>query len=443
MPDFKELLDNVGLRPFTDEELFTMRDNLVNQIQIGLGREEESAWPADGGVQAIPTHVQPISYEQVAVLPEGSVAIVAACGGTNWIFTVARKESDGRIMLEEPVTVTIPEKARQHTFDSLMQLIADHIMAAVKKYHLEGYTCLPIAISFGFPQRNILLENGDIDARILSGKLPKKWRVLDADDDLPPEEAQTSLAGLLREKLLDMGLECVGRIVFANDTVAVALDVQHSEDQGVSLPAGFVFGTGTNTAMMGMEHQGIVNLEAGHAPLPFTDDTFERMIGKGYAQCDEPEIELWLGGGYIPYRMAAAMRCISPDMPEAKKWAEFILEHEDQTLVSDLASGVLKCVPGEMCTNDDREFLQECATRALTQAGQLIAVEVAAVLTVLKDSHSLESKKYFAPFEGGVLKNAYGVSDTARATLKQLVPEAEIELYAASGMVGIAKLAMV
>lgn len=444
MPDYKELLDNVGLRPFTDEELFTMRDKLVDQIQTGLNRTNESEWPADGGVQAIPTHVQPINYEQVAELPEGSVSIVAACGGTNWIFTVARKQADGRILLEEPVTVTIPEKNREHTFDSLMQLIADNVMAAVKKYCLEGYTKLPIAISFGFPQRNLVLENGDIDARILSGKLPKKWRIIDAFDELPEEdEKQTSLAGLLREKLLEGGMESVGRIVFSNDTVAVALDVQHAEESGVSLPAGFVFGTGCNAAMMGLPQQGIVNLEAGHARVPEEDAAFIRMVAKGYTQSTEPDIESLLGGGFIPYRIAAAMRCIAPDMPKAKQWAQFIVEHEDQTLISDLASGVLKCVPGEMCSNEDREFLQESANRALTQAGQMIAVQVAATVEVLRQNTGLQGEKYFAPFEGGVLKNAYGVSDTARGTLKQLVPDAEIELYTASGMVGIAKLAMI
>lgn len=437
MADYTSLLDAVGLRPFTEKELFDMRDRLIEQIQIGLHREDMSAFPADGGVQAIPTHVQPITFEQVAALPEGSAAIVAACGGTNWIFTVARKEYNGQIVLEEPVTVTIPEKYREHTFDSLMELIADHVMTAVQKYHLEEYTRLPIAISFGFPQHNMQLSNGDIDARITSGKLPKKWRVMDCDETCPPEQ-QPSLAGLLRDKLEEKGLKDVGRIVFANDTVAVALDVQFGAEDGVNMPAGFVFGTGTNAAMMGTPQQGIVNLEAGHARTPESDATFERMVGKGYVREAEPTIEHWLGGGYIPYRMAAAMRCIATEYPQAKKWADFIVDHEDQTLVSDLASGTLFCVPGEMCTNDDREFLQECAERALAQAAQLIAVEVAAVTEVMQ----IEEKHIFVPFEGGVLKNAFGVSDTARATLKQLLPEKEIELYAASGMVGIAKLAM-
>jgi hexokinase len=428
-------LDSLGVRPFTEVEMTAMYDALSQAIAIGITRTGEPT-TADGGLLALPTGIEPISLDQVQQVPDGTPVITAACGGTNWMFAVATKQADGKMTLSEPVVRPIPEDERQHTFQSLIDLMADEILTVGREYHLLETSQLPIAISFGFPQHNVRTDDGDIDARLTSKQLPKFWQITDLDETLPVDQ-QVSLSGLLRESLLARGFVSIGSIVFVNDTVAVALDVQHGD--GADLPVGFVFGTGTNGAMFANTEKGIVNLEIGHAGVVPRDAVLDMMEQHQWVPNTHGIMEYWMGGGYLPGRCAATILGLRDQFIDADQLASSIVNSTNQAIVSDLADTTsspqqlqLHVAPQEFA------MIQTIAQRVLHQAGQLIGLHIAAVCQAV----NYTTGSTHVPYEGSLLAKGYRVATITDATVKHLLPGSDITPYRASGILGIAKLAL-
>lgn len=421
-------LQQIGLHRYSDDELLEIQRAFAQQISIGVARDG-SPTTEDGGVMAIPSSVEPIRQEQVNQVPDNSPVITAACGGTNWFFTLGTKQSDGTVTIKDSASRTITESERTHTFTSLMDIIAEGVASVATEYGVEEHPQLPVAISFGFPQINIRLENGDIDARLPTGDLPKKWKITDYDPSLSIEE-QPSLAGILRQELQQRGVKDPGVIIINNDTVAVATDVQHEVEKGIDLPVGFVFGTGTNACVFAGTEKGIINLEAGHATSMKADSIHTQMQQNNYVELGHVIMEHWVGGGMLPYRLAAAFELLGED-----ELQQVVLDSEDQAFVSHAAEGIV----GTHISQQQKDLLQECAARVLTQAGQLIGVFIATV----SSAAGYESGKAHVPYEGSLLKKGYRVQKTVQETVSLLLPESDIEPYVASGMVGLAKLALV
>ncbi len=419
---------------FSDQELQQMFHALRDAV---TACRTNQAAENRAGLLNIPSHVQPIFAQDIQQIPTGSVAITCACGGTNWIFTIARKEANGTFELEQGFIRPIPESERTHTFNSLMQIIADEIMNVIYTFHLESVDQLPIAISFGFPQSNIRVENGDVDARITSSSLPKLWRITDCDETRVAED-QPSLAGILRRILQDRGVHSIGRIVFVNDTTAVVLDVE-PESSILTLPVGFVFGTGTNAAIAGDVESGIINLESGHATVVPPDATTRIMQERGWIPSHAPWLEYWIGGAYLPKRVAAAILSERQRLTDAEQVVETILNTTQQTLLSDIASGESPKNIGFHIGPDEYTFIRDCVQTVLHHAGQLIGVTIAAVCSAV----GYEGGSVHVPYEGSLYTKGFGIADVARHTTQTLIPGAEITLTHASGMRGVAKLALV
>lgn len=438
----KDILEKNDIRLFSPEELNTIFTNLKQSIQTGAQRPKDAPVITDnpdGGLGAIPSGVEPITQEQINQVPNESIALTAACGGTNWIFTIARKNEDGSVDLADPVIKPIPETHRKHTFDSLMDVIGQHLAGVAKKYHVQDTHHLPIAVSFGFPQVNLRLENGDIDARITCGELPKKWYITDCSISVDPEN-QPSLTALLRAKLTKYGVQAPGRIVMVNDTVAVALDVQYDASEHKELPVGFVFGTGTNAAMYGDEEKGILNLEAGHSAPIEADDIYKIMEQRGYTNTEHAVMEHWTGGAHVPYRMAAALELLKEDFGDRwQEWAEEIIGNQHQALISDIAQGDFQYVYTLNPTPEEAGILQELAKWALAQAGQSIGIMLAATASAAGYTEGTA----YVPYEGSLMKKGYMVEAYAVETLDTLIPGQDLHPYTASGMIGVAKLALV
>lgn len=435
-------LDTNGLRAYTSEELAQYNATLRNAISIGVARTTTPTM-SDGGLLAFPTGITPITAADTALIPAGTPSITCACGGTNWIFTVARKQADGSVTKEEPFIKPIPDNQRQHTYASLTALFADEIMNVVHEYDLMQVPHLPIAISFGFPQTNIRLPNGDIDARLSSRILPKFWQVTDLDESVPPE-LQPSLAGMLRAALTQRGLQSIGNIVFVNDTVAVALDVRHQSAERPDLPVGFVFGTGMNAAVdakdaAGGNDNGIVNLEVGRAEILPADRVLQEMQRRSLVPTIKSELEYWVGGGFLIGRVVGGVASISDVFTDPEQLIRAMLASSNQALVSDMAVGAsarqleLRVGPGEYV------LLQEIARRVLTAAGQLIGVIIASVCA----EAGYASGAVYVPYEGSLLAKGIGVQKAALQTVRALLPGSDVLPYKADGVIGAAKLAMV
>ncbi|HLD21498.1 MAG TPA: hypothetical protein VJB65_01215, partial [Patescibacteria group bacterium] len=431
-----EKLNEIGFRPFEQTELQTLFTELKNAIHIGISRKGVPT-SEDGGLLAFPTGVTPITQKDVERIPEGTAAIVCACGGTNWIFTKATRGKNGTVKLAEPYVRPIPKNQRQHTFASLTELFATEIFNVAQEYNLTETPNLPIAVSFGFPQTTVRTTNGDIDARVNRSNLPKFWKITDCDESLPPEK-QPSLSRLLRVALRKKGMKSIGRIVFVNDTVAVALDVQHDGKDSKDLPVGFVFGTGTNAAMDGNSKKGIINLEAGHAKAMQADHVFEHMLKKKLVPGTIPVLEYWMGGGYLPARIAGAIWCMADYFADPKQMTKTILKNTNQALVSEIAQGVSPRKLGLHSGPSEYKTVSECARRTLIQAGQVIGVMIA---TVCAETGYTKGKVH-VPYEGSLLNKGYLVEKTAQQTIHSLLPKSNIVPYKACGMNGVAKLAM-
>lgn len=432
-----ERMNSVGMHQFTPRELEQIFQKLNKEIAIGLNRVGAPT-STDGGALAFPTYIDPISYEQLARVPNGAPVITCACGGTNWMFAVATKHPDGTMKLNAPFIRPIPEDQRQHTFRSLVNIIAGEIIGVANEYNLREVPRLPIAVSFGFPQHNVRTEVGDIDARLNRRQLPKFWEILDVDETLPIEQ-QTSITDLLRVVLAKRGMTNLGSIVFVNDTVAVALDVQHND--GADLPVGFVFGTGINSAIYSgasSKTKGIVNLEIGQLSIMVKDKILEIMEHEKFVPTGSAIMEYWMGGGYLPARLAATILALDAEFVDARQVARIIMESTNQALVSEIAENAslrqlqLHLGPREY------QIIQEAARRVLQQAAQLIGTHIAAV------SYAAGYRQGLAhvPFEGALLAKGYGVAPIADLTVKELLPKSDIQPYKASGILGIAKLAL-
>lgn len=435
--DIGKRLDQLGLRPFTLEELHELSHRLSKSISIGLKRPGEPT-NTDGGVLAAPTGVQHIKLEQVQKVPDHMRGITAACGGTNWIFAETQKEPNGQVTIGRSFVRKMPENERQHTYDSFTEVIADGIARVAQQCDLMNEQILPVSISLGFPQINTETEEGDVDALLPRRKLPKFWEITDYKETASVFK-QPSLAKLIKAKLKAKGVSGVTKIVMVNDTVAVALDVQHGGEEGEDAPVGFVFGTGTNGAMYANKKKGMVNLEIGHAEMMDLDPVLEVMQQHGWAPEKKQIMEYWMGGAFIPARVMAGVELLAEFVSSPKDINKQIAASQNQALISDMAKGRQSPLVGLSLIADDYLVARMCAKRALAQAAQLIGVHLATVCQAAKYTEGVA----FIPYEGSVLGKGHHVKRRALETAKILLPKLELKPYEASGMVGVAKLAMV
>jgi hexokinase len=419
---------------FTEEQVRALFARMKGAVVAAIANG-----PADQrlGLSHITSRIQPVTQEQLDAIPVGSVAITCACGGTNWIFTITKKTAEGAFELEQGFIRPMPEAERVHTFASLVAIIADEIVRVVRAFDLQNLENIPIAISFGFPQVNMRTENGDIDARITQSTLPKMWRVTDCNPSTAAEQ-QPSLAKILRDELNKRDVHTNGRIVFANDTTAVVLDEESTE--GVTtLPVGFVFGTGANSAVEGVGDDGILNLESGRAQIVTGDDATRIMSERGWAQPGVVVLEHWIGGAYLPKRAAAAILAVADKLTDAEQVAKKILNSDQQTLLSDIASGESPKNFGLHIGPSEYPIIRSTTATVLQQAGQLIGVQIASVCSAA----GYTGGKVVVPYEGSLYAKGHDIAATAMQTVQQLIPGADIHMTHVSGMRGVAKLALV
>lgn len=390
------------------------------------------------GLSRIATHVQPITRKQLGAIPVGAVTITCACGGTNWIFTVTRKTEQGDFVSEQPFVRNIPESERIHTFASLIQIIADEITHVAEAYALRNTQQLSVAVSFGFPQTNIVLPNGDVDARITSRALPKMWRITDCDESLAAEN-QPSFTAMLRDALHKTGIDIGGKVVFVNDTTAVMLDSQSTVDTP-TLPMGCVFGTGANAAVYtaGDPESGIINLESGRARVVPADAASLLMAELDWTGEYPEELEHWIGGAYLHKRVAVHILNRAEEFTHPEQLAQAILASHQQSLISDIAFGTPAAAIGIAIDSNDYALLQAIAKDVLTSIGQLIGMDVAAVAAAVE----YRNGSVVVPYEGSLYTKGFGIAETAMRTVGLLIPGADIHMTHVSGMRGVAKLAL-
>jgi hypothetical protein len=162
------------------------------------------------------------------------------------------------------------------------------------------------------------------------------------------------------------------------------------------------------------------------------------MQRRGYVT-ENPSFEHWMGGGYLPYRIAAALYLLEDEIPQAARFAEMFINTENQALISHLAEGNFTDLQFAGLSEEEEDLLRSVSRRVLTQAGQVIGIMTA---VVAERAGYKQGVAYF-PYEGSLMKKGYNVQRTALDTAELLIPGHQLQPYIATGMVGVAKLAMV
>lgn len=443
------VFDRIGLRPYSLGELKKKFHHLQKAIQIGIDRPADvPPTTEDGGLLAIKTGVSPLTKEEWDSVPANTSAIGCAFAGTNWITKTVVKSHENNVGIYTSTDKKeIPLAKRKVKFQQLIDMMADKIVEEGKGYmRISGATELPnrVGIAFGFPHINLVAENGDIDAQLISGVLTKGWEII----DWKTIDHKNLFIGKELKKALETRNIKIKRIVIQNDTNSVGHD--YSKRRFKKIPAGAVFGTGDNTSLND------VNLEIGGAVIDLPDLVLDEMKRRKMLPSHKPyknTIEYQMGGDFIKGRMLAAIGLVGQslmgqDQIFNQKLAEKIiskLRHcDNRALVSEIASNKINLEQFNhnfnfILDSIDYRIIQETAQRALQQAGQMIGVVLAAVSM----QYGLtEGENISFPVEGSVYWFGYQVKATAAQVIEELVSGHIIEPYKADGLTGIAQLSM-
>lgn len=421
----REELAKIGIKEFSDAQLTQAYGSFVNAIRIGKDRKSEPT-VQDGGVFAIKTGIRPITPHEWNATPSGTRVLAASFGGTNWMTAVVEKGEDGTPKTQIIRKTIVPVMERQRPFAGHIELMAHEFTEAAKIVDIRAIH--GVGISLGFGQINQEVAYG-VEAQFMSKKSARGWERTDFDENLPSNQ-QPFIGKALLEDLAKEGLLDITQVYFLNDTNSVVNNIQQSQDT-FYLPVGFVFGTGTNAAF------DEYNLETGTAQVILPDSVFAEMVRQQMVSASYNFVEYWMGGDYIKNRVACALRLLNRKklVSEAtSQRVEELLKEKGEAL-SSLANET------EQVTGDkqDQLFVRTCSQIALEQAGQLMGVNLAAVSKIAGYSEG----KAMLPVEGSVYWKGFNVKERAKDTIKTCIPNNELVPFEASGMVGIAQLAMV
>lgn len=417
----KGLFDDMGFRPYSEDELRDTYQDLYAAVAIGMSRNGDPTME-DGGVKAIPTGVSSLSYEEWDSVPTQSTAIACSYGGTNWITAHTEKLKNGRLKIINKRTRSIGKAERTIEFRNFVGMMAAEIEGVS---YPNNPNKVPIGISLGFAHRNISDSRG-VEACLIPRGPSKNWDIQYSPNPVVGKE--------LREQLPGRGVQ-VGKIFILNDTNAVANQINPHGDS--KLPVGFVFGTGTNAALYDR------NLEIGLARMGIGDSLSDTLPRPGHVTTT---IENIIGGDNIRARVVTALKLLETDHRSSGLLPgdhEKDLSLIDGVMISRIAEGSCSCheleqLFGFSITTNELQIWEETTRRALIQAGQLIGVVMAAVTSAAGYTNGPAQ----VPVEGSVYWNGYGVQDRAKDTLSMLSPHQELSFYPASGLLGMAQIAL-
>lgn len=440
---FYALCDSLDIRKFSPVELGMYFAHLKQEILTGLKRKGIKK-EDDGGLEAIDSTIRPITSEEADKISTDSQVIYGAYAGTNWITGLATKV--GKNVIEQHlVTKSFLDKSKRNfpSRESFAKMLGEQIKETVETIN-SGSKINTLAISFGFPFLSVDTKYGR-DALIQTEHLTKSWYIKDGKG--------MHLGKYVLDYLVKIGLGYINKVYFANDTTAVSLDVsaKYSSVQAenmVSLPIGFVMGTGDNGSAVfaGYKNDNLVNLEIGSATSIRADQILERMIKEKTVPTSQAIIEYYMGGDYLLGRLATSMLLLQEAGVIKNDFYNSLLKYAlGAKITSKLAA---REVPAEELSQlfrfkvkaDELFMLNEVAKRTISKGGQVAGLMVAAVCDVANWTNELKGA---IPVEGTVFSQGFGFRESVRKTMKLLVPKHKLIFVPGSGTRGIATEAMI
>jgi hexokinase len=436
-PKTEAALAEIGLRRLTPAEVLQKTESLTNEISLGLNRSGPST-EADGGLLAIPVPVQIPTRSEIEATPDQTQVLAGAFAGTNWQIGVVTFKQ-GLMESEVVYQQAIPQNERQFSGRrEFAQFMAQAVIRALDQSP-ETISHL-LAISFGFPQENVWRSYG-LEAILLRDSPSKFWSVTNGRGMHVGEELLTILP--------EYGIHQFTKVFILNDTLAVALDRTVSAedlDDNNLLLCGFVFGTGSNGCL---EHRGdLVNLELGRAQALGKDPILQLMLRQGLVpDTSRPLLEYHTGGDYILKKLACALTLAREGKIVSAEIGKAILASDiDPSLVSTLAVGQVPPARLQQLLEisigvGDFDLTQYCAQMIMTKAAQAAGIAIGAV------AKNQGWTKGGIPVEGAVfwkgqVSKRLSFAQKVEETLDLIVPDHNFSLVPASGLRGIATLAM-
>lgn len=440
---FYSLCDSLDIRKFTPLELKAAFERMKKEILIGLKRKGEKTF-ADGGLAAIDTTIKPITSDQLQKVSSDTKVLYGAYAGTNWVTGLAIKV--GKSVLEQKlVTKSFLNKAdrRFSSREDFAKMVGEQIREAVLALNGDK-KILALAVSFGFAQIPKNTKYGR-DAILTTDYLTKSWYIKNGN--------RMPVGAYLTKYLAKIGLSYISKVYFANDTTAVALDVSakftsEAAEKAISLPIGFVMGTGDNGSAVfaGYKNDNLVNLEIGCATELGTDMVLRRMIKEGLTPTKSPIIEYYMGGDYLLARLATSMLLLQEKNVTKNNYFRALVKYAPGAKVTsklaarEMVAEELSELLHLKVNANDLFILNEVARRMIIKGGQVAGTMVSAVCDLAGWGSGVNGA---IPVEGTVFSQGFGFRETVRKTMKLLIPQHQLVFVPGSGTRGIATEAMI
>lgn len=438
-PKTEAALAEIGLRELSPTAVLQTTKSLADEISLGLGRSGPPT-EADGGLLAIPVPVRIPTRSEIEAIPDQTQVLAGAFAGTNWQMDVVTARGGPGLMESRTVyQQAIPQNRRQ--FSSRQEFAQFMAQAIIRALNHSPEAISPfLAISFGFPQENIWQIYG-LEAILLKDSPSKFWSINNGRGMHIGEELLTILK--------EYDVHQFTKVLILNDTLAVALDRTTSAenpDGNSLLPCGFVFGSGSNGCL---QHQGqLINLELGRAKALGKDPILQTMFEQGLVpDTSRPLLEYHTGGGYIVKKLACGLALAREEKIVGAEIGKAILASDiDPSLVSVLAAGKvppahLQQLLGISIGVGDFDLTQYCAQMVMAKAAQAAGIAIGAVV------QNQGWTKGLVPVEGSVfwkgqIREGVSFAQKVNATLDFLIPGHNLSFVHASGIRGVATLAM-
>lgn len=193
-----------------------------------------------------------------------------------------------------------------------------------------------------------------------------------------PDLVGKHLGKELFKVLASRGINMTGKkIIVMNDTVTTLLaGLPYAEKTGCDGCVGFILGTGTNTACMGIN--GIYNEESANLSLRLGD--IDKKFTDKTQDPDSHLLEKMVGGAYLGplalevIQAAARERFFSPFFAESALKTETLTTEEMSNFISDKPSPLDMFVDNE----EDQRNLKDILSAFVERAGKLSAANLAA-----------------------------------------------------------------
>ena len=363
-----------GVVNMTALEFLKLHNESANQIdtEASISRflsDMKAGLGGNGGLPMIPTYLMDVDRRKIKT---GAKHILIDAGGTNFRSAIGYFDENGKVVMEDFATTTMPASDRELSKSKFYTQIAKNIERLLPKAKNVGF-CFSYPVEMG----------ADVDGTV--GKFSKEVK---APEVVGTRVGEETLAACKQIDGVDR------KIVILNDTVATLLGGMANATEQYSAYIGYIYGTGTNvcyiedtekiTKVKGLANgKMLVNTECGTFDgFPMGD--FDKAA---IAKTDDPSRQLFekmTSGKYLAQIMYEALcGAVSEKMFKG----EVAVKPFDLKDVSTFLGG--GDFPCKFCNEYDKDFFECICVELIRRAALMGAIVNSVFATVSCKDKSL------------------------------------------------------